>query len=84
MSLVKARLKTTSWIRWVEERPRFSSEVPVRPLTPVSCLSRPGLPGDGNEKRQHADSSRASEWDPPPLLLLSSPSRSPPGVTNGT
>eukprot|EP00064_Thunnus_orientalis_P007096 superscaffoldBa00000769_g7115 len=33
----------------------------------VSCPSRPGLPGDGNEKRQHADSSRALEWEPPPL-----------------
>lgn len=27
----------------------------------------PCFPGDGNEERQHADSSRALEWTPPSL-----------------
>lgn len=57
------------------------------PSLPVSCLSRPCLPGDENEKWQHADSSRALEWQPllPHLcscstsILLLSPPRGTPG-----
>lgn len=46
-------MHNTLWIKFTKQT--FSDPYPAQ-ITLASCLSRPGLPGDGNEHGQHADS----------------------------
>lgn len=67
---------------WISRAYTVTFGLPL-PSLQVSCLSRPCLPGDGNEKWQHADSSRALEWEPSSLYPPPPPPPPPPQGTPG-